>query len=206
MSGTSPSRRLLLAQIVAYALAWIVVLYCEVARLPVSLEGPGGILGWLVGFNQQTTPFIPLLLIAPLAWIGGVRLIFGMRGDTQESPTESGARPADQVTPSAARRRGKTKVLAQTVSSPPAAPTLTVVSSSATLDASGSLKSAVWLSVCVAALSLGQSAFVGQSFDDMPPAVHDEYSYLFQAQTFLAGRVWFPSSAEPRLFDQMHVV
>ncbi len=48
---------------------------------------------------------------------------------------------------------------------------------------------------------------VGQPFGDWPPAYHDEYSYLFQAQTFLAGRVSFPRfEPMPELFDQMHVL
>jgi hypothetical protein len=42
---------------------------------------------------------------------------------------------------------------------------------------------------------------------DLPPAYHDEFSYLFQAKTFLHGRLSFPSSPRlPELFDQMHVV
>ncbi|MFM7570110.1 MAG: hypothetical protein ACKO8O_15605, partial [Betaproteobacteria bacterium] len=43
-------------------------------------------------------------------------------------------------------------------------------------------------------------------FNDLPPAFHDEYSYLFQAQTFLDGRFSYPSHPAARLFDQMHVV
>jgi hypothetical protein len=41
----------------------------------------------------------------------------------------------------------------------------------------------------------------------LPPAYHDEYSYLFQAETYAAGRLWFPSfEPRPELFDQMHVL
>jgi hypothetical protein len=44
-------------------------------------------------------------------------------------------------------------------------------------------------------------------FGDLPPAYHDEFSYMLQAQTFLRGRLSFPSSPRlPELFDQMHVV
>ncbi len=44
-------------------------------------------------------------------------------------------------------------------------------------------------------------------FGELPPAYHDEYSYLFQAETYLAGRLSFPSHpTAARLFDQMHVV
>ncbi|MEQ9067999.1 MAG: hypothetical protein RLO18_14800, partial [Gimesia chilikensis] len=42
---------------------------------------------------------------------------------------------------------------------------------------------------------------------DLPPAYHDEYSYLFQTETLLAGRTSFPSHPEaPELFDQVHVL
>ena len=47
----------------------------------------------------------------------------------------------------------------------------------------------------------------GVAFGALPPAYHDEYSYLFQAQTFEAGRLSFPSHpTAARLFDQMHVL
>ena len=65
-----------------------------------------------------------------------------------------------------------------------------------------------WL-IC---LSLGAIAFVvnsaiGFSLIDLPPAYHDEFSYLFEAKTLLAGKLSFPSSAvHPELFDQMHVL
>ncbi|QDV51476.1 ArnT family glycosyltransferase [Gimesia fumaroli] len=42
---------------------------------------------------------------------------------------------------------------------------------------------------------------------DLPPAYHDEYSYLFQANTFLAGQTSFPSHpGAPEIFDQVHVL
>lgn len=42
---------------------------------------------------------------------------------------------------------------------------------------------------------------------DLPPAYHDEYSYLFQAETFLDGRTSFPSHPDaPELFNQVHVL
>lgn len=70
---------------------------------------------------------------------------------------------------------------------------------------------ATWRTYCwalgVAALSLVISVLVAWRFGELPPAYHDEFSYLFQAKTFLAGRVWFPSfEPQPELFDQMHVL
>lgn len=64
----------------------------------------------------------------------------------------------------------------------------------------------LFCSFLVGIVSLAASAAVGAKFDSLPPAYHDEYSYLFQAETFLAGRVSFPSHEAARLFDQMHVL
>ncbi len=63
------------------------------------------------------------------------------------------------------------------------------------------------LQLFAAGLGWWMSWWVGQKFGDLPPAYHDEYSYLFQAATFLAGRVSYPSYEPlPELFNQMHVL
>ena len=44
-------------------------------------------------------------------------------------------------------------------------------------------------------------------FGELPPAFHDEYSYLFQTDTFLSGGVTVPAQeTHPEIFDQMHVL
>lgn len=58
----------------------------------------------------------------------------------------------------------------------------------------------------VATTSMANSAWIGGHFDQLPPAYHDEYSYLIQARTFAAGRLSFPSPPEPEMFDQIHVL
>lgn len=63
------------------------------------------------------------------------------------------------------------------------------------------------LALAVGGLSLLMSWEVGLAFGDLPPAYHDEYSYLFQAKTLSAGHFSYPSHAtDAELFDQMHVV
>lgn len=68
-----------------------------------------------------------------------------------------------------------------------------------------------WHAIAVTAImacSLGISIWTAQRIGaDLPPIYHDEYSYLFQAKTFLAGRTWFPSHpTHPEVFDQVHVL
>lgn len=75
---------------------------------------------------------------------------------------------------------------------------------------------ALVLSLCVAVCSICMSAWTSShlvneelniTLGDLPPAYHDEYSYLFQANTFLAGRTSFPSHPDaPEIFDQVHVL
>ncbi len=61
--------------------------------------------------------------------------------------------------------------------------------------------------ILLAGCSLGISDWTAQLIGDWPPAYHDEYSYLFQAKTFLDGRTWLPSHpTHPELFDQVHVL
>ncbi len=81
----------------------------------------------------------------------------------------------------------------------------------------GETASGAWLAaLVVGGVSIAASMFVAarpvdgpvpRAFGDLPPAYHDEYSYLFQSQTFLAGRLAYPGHDQvPRLFDQMHVL
>ncbi len=59
----------------------------------------------------------------------------------------------------------------------------------------------------IAGLSLTLSIVTGAQFDDLPPAYHDEFAYLFQAQSILQGHWSWPGSPVfPELFDQMHIL
>ena len=133
----------------------------------------------LFGINVDTTPYILLFLVLPLClWF---------RRDTTRSRWF--------------------QILREWLADSPRAP-----------DASSrtSRTRAALLALFVGLCSLGGSAGLGNrsvgarsglTFQDLPPAFHDEYSYLFQAKTFLAGRLSYPSHpTAPRLFDQMHVL
>jgi hypothetical protein len=63
------------------------------------------------------------------------------------------------------------------------------------------------ITLLIGILGFAVAAVTGWSQKDLPPAYHDEYSYLFQTHTLLAGRTWFPSfEGLPQIFDQMHVL
>ncbi|MDZ4684205.1 MAG: hypothetical protein SH850_03895 [Planctomycetaceae bacterium] len=61
--------------------------------------------------------------------------------------------------------------------------------------------------VAIAALAWTMCWVTGQQLSGLPPAYHDEYSYLFQTQSILHGRwTWPGHPTHPELFDQMHVL
>lgn len=61
--------------------------------------------------------------------------------------------------------------------------------------------------LAIGLLGFAACARLGWSTLGLSPGMHDEWSYLFQAKTFLLGRFWLPSqNAIPGLFDQIHVL
>lgn len=66
----------------------------------------------------------------------------------------------------------------------------------------------VWLLAFLVGLTSFTTCFlVGRSMVNLPPAYHDEYSYLFEARCLLSGCFSVPSHpTHPELFDQMHVL
>ena len=183
-AGEEPDRALHVCpgwlQVLAWGGAVAVCLPLEGQRLKLSLESGVGPVLWLTDWNIDTTLPLILLLFAPLC-----RLMRGRwRGPAGRMATwlARGFTSAQGAT-----RTRRIDVIA-------------------------------WgLSGVVGMTSLGVSAWVasrpvtppadGPAFGSLPPAYHDEYSYLFQARTFLAGRTWYPSHAEiPELFQQMHVL
>lgn len=59
----------------------------------------------------------------------------------------------------------------------------------------------------VGLVSFATCTMVGRDLERLPPAYHDEYSYVFQARTLLQGRLSNPSiSPNSEIFDQIHVL
>lgn len=64
-----------------------------------------------------------------------------------------------------------------------------------------------WICLGLGVIAFAVNYSVGIKLADLPPAYHDEFSYLFEAKTLLAGRLTYPSHpVHPELFDQMHVM
>ncbi|RMG40254.1 MAG: hypothetical protein D6725_03710, partial [Planctomycetota bacterium] len=168
--------------------ALAVVVPVEVSRLrnaPLS-----GLAAWIATFNIDTSPFAPWLLVGlVLLWRRRRRRDDRAATDEVIDHGDAAARSAEACPPerSAEARGGSAKRIRR-------------VTLGAAAVAGVSLACALY----VAARPVGHE---GRPFGSLPPAYHDEYSYLFQARTFLAGRWWFPSAPRHReLFDQMHVL
>ena len=209
------------AQLIAYLVALFAVAAVEIPRWFSPDVKQVGLIGWLFdGDVDDTTLYLilldslvswPLLLLAPLFWWGPRPRFSSLQtwNDCFGNWFGTSTKPAS---PSLLHRRDLDDAMANR---PPVDETATsrVVPASV---ATGALWRAWCLALVVAGTSLAVSTSIaekridgplGARFGDLPPAYHDEFSYLFQAKTFLAGRLNFPSHPEAaRLFDQMHVL
>ena len=174
-----PSRRVLIGFAIGCAISLAIVVPAEIDRWNELTGEPGT--AWLFDMNVDTTPYAVLFILLPVMWVLRQPLM---------------ARPPQLLV------RLK-RWLGESPRNSPDGSRLMVVL-------------AAVLIACVTAASLwrvstteftvqgyGWSATLGE----MPPAYHDEFSYLFQAETFAAGRLTFlshPTAA--RMFDQMHVL
>ncbi|MDB5385853.1 MAG: hypothetical protein JWM11_1499, partial [Planctomycetaceae bacterium] len=144
-------------------------------------------LQWSVEFLYDTPMFLPLFVVWPICfWLTSGLILH--RVDLVRQWTSAWAR---SCTPQQAISS------ITDVSNPPAT---SVRSPPANWTDWG-------LSIFIGAISLLMSWETGRSLDGLPPAYHDEYSYLLQAQTLLAGRFSYPSDPTVApIFDQLHVV
>lgn len=163
-------------------LLWLVMtaacVLVEVARASDDPADMSPILRTSLDYAFDTPMFVPLCLLFPLAWWVRSGLLMH-RTDLLRRFTTFCAHAFDGM--------------------PPQYELLSVRISSIWRD---------WLvAICLGGLSLLTSWQVGLAFGDLPPAYHDEYSYLFQAKTLAAGHFSYRSHpSEAELFDQMHVL
>lgn len=170
---------------IGFVVGWLIML---AVILPAELDRwrsvEGDAVAWLFDWNVDTTPFLFLLLLAPFCWRIRRPLLDRDSVGIQRLLSWMSEGPPDSDA-SVRERRGRlwrAWILA------------------------GLVGLAGFLG-CLRVSSTVVSEESGLTFGQLPPALHDEFSYVFQAETFLAGRWSFPSHAEvPRIFDQMHVL
>ena len=193
---------------VAYILALGLVIPIEVARWSESHLSLWEPLRWFQNVNVDTTLPALWLVLAPLFWIRRDGLFWRGR-DVLSAGVNRLAKacfPGEQDSVACASGLSEKDSTGRAADAANEKDSLACASGWYALAAGP----ATWRTWCLALLigliSFAESAWVGVSFDNLPPAYHDEYSYLFQARTFLAGRLSFPSHPAGHLFDQMHVV
>ncbi|MGE3314901.1 MAG: ArnT family glycosyltransferase [Planctomycetaceae bacterium] len=176
----SSTIRATLAQILGWLIAVAFIAPSQIHYIREMARSGGGWFGWLFAIGLDSTLFFVLLLAGPLFW-------FWSRRTNDKTARTYGFFDSwfgSATKPSAADDRADWRA---------------------------------WVLACLVAVAslvtswgIAQTRVGGQlnlRFGDLPPAYHDEYSYLFQAKTFLAGRLSYPSHPTmPELFDQMHVV
>ncbi|MFO0999257.1 MAG: hypothetical protein U0936_02890 [Planctomycetaceae bacterium] len=158
----------------------------EWSRLQVAISSPAGALGWFTDWNSDTTlPFIVLLFFPAIVFSGarGFR-----RGVLWQSLSRS------VVAADAAGISGGPKRHLLTTSG------LFLIS----FLCSASIG---WREIPASSVTVRSGHGNTVRFARLPPAYHDEFSYLLQARTFLAGRLsWPPMTVRPDLFHQIHVL
>lgn len=134
---------------------------------------------WLHKMNIDSTPYVLLLLVLPVCWIVRRPILARIPRSLRLLHDWLRESPTDASTNAAHRLRavGFAAVVGLT---------------------------AWYACVRVASVPVADGSV---RFGELPPAFHDEFSYLFQAETFANGRWSYPSHpSAARLFDQMHVL
>lgn len=138
---------------------------------------------WLFDMNIDSTPYALLLLLLPICWIARHPILSHTPRWWTSLRRWSQSNPRDARLDAAQRRQERSRACGVVL-----------------------LLSAITFAHAehLAATRVGMPAV---AYGSLPPAFHDEFSYVFQAVTIRTGTWSEPSHPEAsRLFDQMHVL
>jgi len=174
------SRQVLIGFAIGCLISLAIVVPAEIDRWNELTGEPGT--AWLFDMNVDTTPYAVLFILLPVMWLFRQPLIASPPRLWIWFENWLGESPRNSPTGS----RLMVVLAGLFIACVAAASVLRVPMTEFTIDG----------------YRWGTAALA-----EMPPAYHDEFSYLFQAETFADGRLSFPSHpTAARMFDQMHVL
>ncbi len=172
--------------IVGWLSSLCVCIRFEWSRLQAAIDSPAGALGWFAHWNSDTTAAFLVLLFLPAIVFPGVRRL------RRRVVWHNLSKPVDAIDAMGLANSHGWHLLV----------TLGLFLISFLCSASIG-----WREIPVGSSVLQPDRGNTVRFALLPPAYHDEFSYLLQARTFLAGRFSWPSmTVRPDLFHQIHVL